>query len=92
MTRFGTASRVEGCRRYHPSHQHLLLGHLCHMLGIKNRHAKMYEDEMNKYRVDDPDLEDLDDEDVFDAIMNRAMEGVDLLAEKEAGEENGGDA
>lgn len=68
------------------------LGHLCHMLGIKNRHAKMYEDEMNKYRVDDPDLEDLDDEDVFDAIMNRAMEGVDLLAEKEAGEENGGDA
>ena len=47
----------------------------------------MYEDEMNKYRVDDPDLEDLDDEDVFDAIMNRAMEGVDLLAEKEAGEE-----
>ena len=47
---------------------------------------------MNKYRVDDPDLEDLDDEDVFDAIVNRAMEGVDLLAEKEAGEENGGDA
>ena len=62
------------------------------MLGIKNRHAKMYEDEMNKYRIDDPDLEDLDDEDVFDAIVNRAMEGVDLLAEKEAGEENGGDA
>ena len=70
------------------------LGHLCHMLGIKNRHAKMYEDEMNKYRVDDPELEDADDEDVCDAIMNRAMEGVDLLAEKEAeekAEQNGGE-
>lgn len=73
------------------------LGHLLHMLGIKNRHSKMYEDEMNKYRVDNPELEDADDEDVFDAIMNRAMEGVDLLAEKEAEEQaveekNGGES
>ena len=46
------------------------LGHLCKMLNIKNRYSKMYEDEMAKYRVELPELEEADDEDVFDFLIN----------------------
>lgn len=46
------------------------IGHLMAMLGLKNRYADMYHAEMEKYRVDIPDLEESDDEDVFDYIMN----------------------
>lgn len=46
------------------------LGHLCKMLGLKNRYSKMYEEEMAKYRVEIPELEELDDEDVFDFLSN----------------------
>lgn len=47
------------------------LGHLCKMLGIKNTSAKMYEKEMAKYRVEVPELEDSDDDEVFDFIFNK---------------------
>ena len=50
------------------------LGHLCKMLGLKNRFSKMYEDEMAKYRVEVPELEDLDDEDVFDFLSNNSFD------------------
>lgn len=63
---------VDGIRHFYSVY---FLGHLCKMLGIKNRHSDLYEAEMNKYRAEIPDLEDADDEDVFDAIMNRAMSG-----------------
>lgn len=46
------------------------LGHLCKMLNIKNRHSKMYEDEMARYRVEIPELEESDDEEVFDFLVN----------------------
>lgn len=54
-----------------------VLGHLFKMLGIKNRHAELYEREMAKYRVDLPELEDADDEDVFDAILTRISDKLD---------------
>jgi hypothetical protein len=46
------------------------LGHLCKMLGLKNRYSKMYEDEMAKYRVEIPELEEADDEDIFEFLSN----------------------
>ena len=75
------------------------LGHLCKMLGIKNRHSQMYEDEMAKYRAEMPDMEDADDEDVFEAIMNRVESGAsddstidDIIhSVAESGESAGGD-
>lgn len=40
-------------------------GHLSKMLGYKNAVSKMYEDEINKYRVERPSYEEDDDEAVF---------------------------
>lgn len=45
--------------------------------GNQNPHAKYYEEEMNKYRVSMPELADADTEDVFDAIIRKAMDGND---------------
>jgi hypothetical protein len=49
------------------------IGHLMAMLGLKNRYADMYHAEMEKYRVEIPELEESDDEDVFDYIMNNGV-------------------
>lgn len=46
------------------------LGHLCKMLKLNNRYSAMYEAEMAKYRVEIPELEEADDEEVFDFIVN----------------------
>jgi hypothetical protein len=48
------------------------LGHLCKMMGIKNSYSKMYEDEINKYKVEKPEYED-DDEALFDAVFGGAL-------------------
>lgn len=45
------------------------LGHLMKMFGIKHRYAKMYEDEMNKYRADDPSISEMDDEEIFSNLV-----------------------
>ena len=45
------------------------LGHLCKMLKINNRYSSLYEEEMAKYRVEVPELEEADDEDVFNYII-----------------------
>ena len=57
-----------------------IIGHLCKMLGLKNRYAKMYEDEMEKYRPSLDDGEDLDTEDIFDQLLESgfAASGVTL--------------
>lgn len=52
------------------------LGHLCKMLGVKNKYSKMYEDEMTKYRVEKPEYEG-DDEALFDAVFNEVSHGDD---------------
>lgn len=44
------------------------LGHLAKMVGIKNKFARMYEAEMNKYTVQKPEYEE-DSEALFDAIF-----------------------
>lgn len=41
------------------------MGHLCKMLGIKNGYTKLYEDEVNRLRVDKPEYEDEDEEDLL---------------------------
>lgn len=51
-------------------------GHLCKVVGIKNRYSKMYEDEMAKYRVEKPEYEE-DDEALFDSIFALKRSGDD---------------
>lgn len=50
------------------------LGHLCKMMGIKNRYSKMYEDEMQRYHVNRPEYEE-DDEALFDAVFGGHIDG-----------------
>lgn len=45
------------------------LGHLCKMLGIKNSYCKLYEDAIEKMRVEHPDLREEDDETLFNDIF-----------------------
>ena len=46
------------------------IGHLAKMMGIKNKYFQMYENEMNKYRVEIPELENSDDDEIFDFLIN----------------------
>lgn len=62
---------VDGIVRYITIY---FLGHLCKMLKIKNRYSEMYEKEMAKYRVEIPELEEADDEDVFDFLVNNGAD------------------
>ena len=58
------------------------LGHLCKMLKIKNKYATLYEEEMARLRVDRPEYEGEDEEEVLEDIFERA----------EAANEEGGEA
>lgn len=49
------------------------LGHLCKMLKIKNRYSALYEAEMAKYRVEIPELEEADDEDIFSFLLENGV-------------------
>ena len=62
---------VDGIVRYITVY---FLGHLCKMLKINNRYSSIYEEEMAKYRVEIPELEEADDEDVFNYILNSGGE------------------
>ncbi|RHO20428.1 hypothetical protein DW225_01615 [Ruminococcus sp. AM18-44] len=62
---------VDGIVRYITVY---FLGHLCKMLKINNRYSSLYEEEMAKYRVEIPELEEADDEDVFNYILNSGGE------------------
>lgn len=46
------------------------MGHLCRMLGIKNTYSKMYEEEIEKYRVERPEYDGEDDEVMMEEIMS----------------------
>lgn len=46
------------------------LGHLCKMLGIKNSYCKLYEQEIEKMRIEHPEYEEEDDETLFNDIFN----------------------
>lgn len=45
------------------------LGHLCKMLGIRNSYCKLYEEEISKLRVDRPEYDEEDDEELFNDIF-----------------------
>lgn len=59
---------VNGLRRY----VFTWMGHLCKMLGIKNGYEKLYEDEIEKLRVEKPEY-DGDDDEAF--LMDVMTEG-----------------
>lgn len=52
-------------------------GHLCKVLGIKNRFSHMYEAEMQRYTVEKPEYEGEDDdsETIFDKLMGGLEDG-----------------
>lgn len=50
------------------------LGHLCKMMSIKNKFARMYEEEMAKYTVQKPEYEG-DEEATFDAVFGGGLNG-----------------
>lgn len=45
------------------------LGHLCKMLGIKNSYCRMYERELERMRIERPDITEEDDELFFDEVF-----------------------
>lgn len=49
-------------------------GHLSKLLGLKNIYSKMYEDEIARYRVEKPEYEDLDDEEIFDDVFGAGID------------------
>lgn len=46
------------------------LGHLCKMLGIRNSYCRLYEEEIEKLRIDRPEYDDDDDETMFNNIFS----------------------
>ena len=63
---FCQTQRFDGIVRYIST---WFLGHLCKMLHIKNSYSRMYEDAIEKLRVDRPELDEEDDEDLFNDIF-----------------------
>lgn len=53
------------------------IGHLCRMLGLKNKYAAMYEQEMAKYTVTVPEMEEADAEDIFDYLLENGFPPVE---------------
>ena len=45
------------------------LGHMGKMLGIKNIYTKRYEDEIEKFKVEQPELADVDDDEIMNAMF-----------------------
>lgn len=41
------------------------MGHICKMVGLKNYYSKLYEEEIERLRVERPEYEDEDDEDLL---------------------------
>lgn len=45
------------------------MGHLCKMLGLKNGYTELYEAEIEKYRVEKPEYDSVDDEEFMSNIV-----------------------
>lgn len=56
-------------------------GHLCKMLGIKNQWSKIYEDEMDRYRANVPELEESTDDEIFDGLIEGNVNFLDNTPE-----------
>ena len=64
---------VNGIKRY----IFTWMGHLCKMLGIKNGFSRLYEDEIQKYRIERPEQSGESDEEFYMDILNET-EVIDL--------------
>ena len=62
------------------------IGHLCKMLGIKNKYSAEYEDYMAEYSAVVPDDIDDDSEDIYDYLMEHGFSDVEA---EEGGDEDG---
>ena len=51
------------------------LGHLCHMLGIKNKYCKLYEQEIDRMRVSRGDDDEEEDEEFFNRVFSDGESG-----------------
>ena len=51
------------------------LGHICKMCGVKNGYTRMYEEEINRLRVEKPEYEDEDDESVLMDAYSGSQDG-----------------
>lgn len=49
-------------------------GHLSKMLGLKNAYSQMYQDEIDKLRVERPEYEDEDDEELFNSVFGGGVD------------------
>lgn len=50
------------------------IGHLCKMLGLKNKYSNLYDEEMEKYTVYVPDdVKDGDSDDIFDYLLENGF-------------------
>lgn len=63
---------VNGLRKY----VFTWMGHLCKMLGLKNGYSKLYEDEIERLRVEKPEFNDEDDEEFMMDLMNESVKGI----------------
>lgn len=50
-------------------------GHVCKMLGVKNGYTRMYEEEINRLRVEKPEYEDEDDETLLVDAYSESQDG-----------------
>lgn len=65
-------------------------GHLCKMLGLKKAETRLYEQEIEKFRVERPEFDSADDEDVFTEYfsgVDDSVEGEDVSRDDEYGDE-----
>ena len=51
------------------------LGHICKMCGVKNGYTRLYEDEINRLRVEKPEYEDEDDESLLIDAYSESQDG-----------------
>jgi len=65
---------VNGIRRY----VFTWMGHLCKMLGLKNGYVKMYEEEIERLRVNKPEYDGDDDEAFFAEVMLDEPPGTEM--------------
>lgn len=64
---------VDGIVRYITIY---FIGHLCKMLGLRNKYASMYEREMAKYRVERPEEDEEDEDDAsFEKTFADVLDG-----------------
>ena len=60
---------VDGIRKYISV---WFFGHLCKMLGVENKYSYLYDQEIERLKVERPEYEGEDDEAIIEDIFDRA--------------------